>query len=418
MAISKFKKDLGVSTTSSIISFAISLGLSPIMTRLYNPEDYGVFSLINTIGMFVATLALFSIQSAFSIEKSHLKKVQLLGLLSNIALLTFILVFITTLLLVLFIPSISWYFLLLPILILGAMLQRIFFSLSVSHEKFTTIAKARVAHPFIAKSFAIFTAFISQSSAVFLVFFESLGYFVQTFILFKNKETKNLRKYFSRAVDFKSHFTILKRYKSFASYYHMSNLMFIGFTMLQVLIISINYSEYETGLFSLASSMTSLPVQLLSLALASVLYAKMVKIYNNKENLFKFILKVILSFSIIGLIPYGIIYFFGTEIFSFVFGEKWSMSGTIAGIICFNIYLYFIFMPVEAIFRVIKKLKIKFIIDLVFLTTVISVFYYSTLSFTFITAIFYLSISLIMYYLFLTSVVIYFTIRLKYEITN
>lgn len=412
MAISKFKKDLGISTTSSIISFAISLGLSPIMTRLYDPEDYGIFSLINTIGMFVATLALFSIQSAFSVEKSHLKKVQLLGLLSNIALLTFILVFITTLLLVLFIPSISCYFLLLPILILGAMLQRTFFSLSVSHEKFTNIAKARVVHPFMAKIFAIVAAFISQSSALFLILFESLGYFVQTYILFKNKETKNLRKYFSRTIDFKSHFKILKRYKSFASYYHMSNLMFIGFTMLQTLIISINYSEYETGLFSLASSMTSLPVQLLSLALASVLYAKMVKIYDNNENLFKFILKVILSFSIIGLIPYGIIYFFGTEIFSFIFGKKWSMSGEIASIICFNIYMYFIFMPIESLFIIMKRLKVKFYMTSVSLITISIVFFYISSNYKFIDAIFSLTLLLVFHFGVLILTLLYF-IRIK-----
>lgn len=418
MNVSKFKKDLGVSTISSTISFIISIGLSPIMTRLYTPEDYGVFSLINTIGLFIATLAMFSIQSAFSIEKSFLKKVQLLGLLSNIAILTFFLVLIITMLLFIFIPEITWYYLLLPILVLGVITQRIFFSLSVSHEKFTNIAKARVIHPFIAKSFSIIAAFISHSNALFLIIFESLGYFIQTYILFKNKETKNLKKYFSKIFDFKSQMKILKRYKKFASYHHLSNLIFMGFSMIQVLIISINYSEYETGIFSLANSMTSLPVQLISLALASVLYTKMINIYKNNKSLYNFVKKVIFSFGLLGLIPYGIIYFYGSDIFSLVFGDKWSMSGTVASIICLYIYVYFIFMPIDSVFRVLNKLKIKFMIDLILLSTILTIFYISSIKNSFIESIQYLSVSLFIYYLLLTFVVVYISSKVKDENFN
>lgn len=399
VSVSKFRKDLGVSTTSSIISFVISLGLTPIMTRLYTPEDYGIFSLINTISMFLATLALFSLQSAFPLEKSFIRRVQLLGTLTGIIVLTFFILSILSILGVILIDSVSWHFLFLPILVLAVMSQRIFFSLSVSHEKFTHIAKSRVIHPFIAKIFSIIAALISQSNAVFLVLFESLGYFIQTYILFKNKESKNVKRYIKNILDFSRYKKALHRYSHFASYFHLSNLLSATFLMMQPLIISVNYSAQETGLFSLANSMIALPAQLISMATASVIYAKMIKLNNEHKDISTFILKVILIFFCLGLIPYSIINKFGMELFSLVFGKEWIESGKIASILSYSLFVYFIYLPINSIFRVKNRMTLKFKIDFIFLIGIPIIFFIYSIQNEFVNAVKLLAVLIMFYYL-------------------
>ena len=48
--------------------------------------------------------------------------------------------------------------------------------------------------------------------------------------------------------------------------------------MILTIILSIQYSVTETGLFTLAMSMTSLPIQLISMATAWIIYHKLIRI--------------------------------------------------------------------------------------------------------------------------------------------
>ena len=76
--VSKFRKDIGFTTIASILSFIISISLTPIMTRWYEPSDYGTFAIINNIAVFMATVILFSLPNALPMETTWHRQAQLL----------------------------------------------------------------------------------------------------------------------------------------------------------------------------------------------------------------------------------------------------------------------------------------------------------------------------------------------------
>ena len=64
------------------------------------------------------------------------------------------------------------------------------------------------------------------------------------------------------------------------------------------------------------------------------------------------------------IIPFAVIYFFGTELFTFVFGDQWMISGRLSEIMAPWLMLNFIVTPLSTIPLVFNKQKSFFLISL------------------------------------------------------
>ena len=419
--LSKFRKDLGVSMIGSIISFVISLGLTPLMTRLYEPSDYGIFALVNNSATFIATFFLLSLPGAFSIEPFINRRVQLLKAVLHLAVFSFLLSIIIVIIIYMYRyifngqDETEWFLLLFPFLIFAISIQKIGQSLAVANEAFSNIAIARILHPLTAKTFSIFASMITFSSALYLIIFEALGYLIQSFFMLKaRKEPLKILPSLFIKPNLILIRGVMNRYRDFVSYFHLSNMILLAYLMFITIIISLNYSTTETGLFTLANSMTNLPVQLISLATASVVYQKLIKIYKEEEStLFKSVLKLLLIYMLLGIIPYLIIFIFGSELFGFVFGKEWTESGIIASTLAFSVYLQFVIMPIASIFIVTRQLKLKFWIDLVFLPSTIVMIYIVSLNVSFQNTIVVLAFLMALYSL----VTLFFCLKIAWDIS-
>jgi len=397
--LSKFHKDLGIATIASTISFIMSLGLAPVMTRYYTPSDYGTFAVINNIATFIATAILFSLPNALPMESSLSKKIRLLKVLFHLAFFAFFITITTTVLYFLFYfminsstPNLA--FLLLPILVLSISLHRISQGWANSDGDFSAMASARVAHPLIAKPFTILAGILTTSHAIYIVFFEIVGYLSQFYLMVRDRwnQLTNIGKLLSKN-RLKLTIGIIKEYYDFSLYLNLVNLLTLGFITMQTIVITINYSSVETGLFSLAISMISLPIQLIGMATASIIYHKLIHIADKTPQiLFKSTLNILLGYMILGALPYIIIYFYGDELFGFVFGKQWIQSGTIASILALPLFLQFMTMPISSIFRVTKTIKLQFIINIWIITPNMIIFYFASYFQTFYEAVKILSI--------------------------
>lgn len=153
----RFRKNLGIATLATLIGFAISLALTPVMTRLYQPNDYGAFAIINNLATFLASLFLLSLPNALPIIPTWRTRARLLRTLVALTILAFALTTIGTMgyltisYLNGFIDSSQWAFALTPALVLVISLHRITQSWANADGAFTSMAVARVVHPAVAK---------------------------------------------------------------------------------------------------------------------------------------------------------------------------------------------------------------------------------------------------------------------------
>lgn len=96
----------------------------------------------------------------------------------------------------------------------------------------------------------------------------------------------------------------------------------------------------EVGLLGVALNVVALPSSLMANSISQVFYGEILKIGpNNKEHIKKLLVKTNLWIVIISLPPVLILMFFSEEIFIFVFGNDWSISGKFASILC--VYVVF-----------------------------------------------------------------------------
>jgi O-antigen/teichoic acid export membrane protein len=142
-------------------------------------------------------------------------------------------------------------------------------------------------------------------------------------------------------------------------------------------------------------SMAGLPIQLIAMATASIIYHKLIQIADKTpELLFRTTVKILLGYAVLGLVPYLLIYLFGSELFGFIFGHDWTQSGTIASFLALPLFIGFLVMPISSIFRVTKTIKLQFIINFVLIIPIIIIFYLVSLSIPFYDSVYILAVGM------------------------
>jgi O-antigen/teichoic acid export membrane protein len=127
-----------------------------------------------------------------------------------------------------------------------------------------------------------------------------------------------------------------------------------------VLIISRFYSTSDLGFFGLTNLVLSAPLGLIGGSFKDVFYQKTASLigahrYSSALSIFK---RSAFLLSTIGLVLCAILYFFGTDIFRFVFGEGWTRSGEFASLMGISFWIQLTVSPLSSVFNAANRVKI------------------------------------------------------------
>ncbi|MEY4141686.1 MAG: hypothetical protein RL110_1058, partial [Bacteroidota bacterium] len=67
--------------------------------------------------------------------------------------------------------------------------------------------------------------------------------------------------------------------------------------------------------------------------------------------------KTVFTLSLISMVPFTVLFFFGTEIFALVFGERWAVSGSYAETMSFWLMINFVLSPITALPLLLNRQK-------------------------------------------------------------
>jgi len=367
--IANFKKNRYLIQIITLISgtlFAqiVSFLSIPILTRLYTPSEFGLYSLFFAITSMVGIISSLNYEQAIMLPKSKrdAKSILILSIV-----ITIIVSIISIGVIFLFESTIKNYFLqqdyiiyLLPISILIIGLNQIFDAYATREELYRKIALSKVA--------TSSTASISQisSKSIFklngLIVGKIFGDIVGSYLLFRDiKKREKILEDISRD-DIKKN---LKRYISFPKYQMPSNLVNSISQNIPLFMLSVLFSPAIAGFYSLTYRAMLTPILLIANATRSVFYQKASKMYSNGENILPLYIKTTLGLTKIFVIPFMVILIFGQEIFSFVFGEEWREAGLIAQIAVIWFYFSFISAPTNMIFNILDLQKMRLYIQII-----------------------------------------------------
>ena len=319
----------------------LSLLLTPIIARLFSPEDYGEFALYNTVVKNLVVVGTLSLPLAIStVKKSELSKIFNLTI-------TVIIVFtgLFTVGLFLFFPSLDTLFTTTvfsnywPILLLAFTITSIvstLVALNTRLQRFKANTKVSVMEATSAKLLNLSGGWMALNS-LGLILSDFISKILSMAFLIKNlpKEVLFTIPTFSKAKRLLHQFKQIPLFVMPTQWIGTLNNQFI------ILLVAFLFAKEDLGKLTLAIGLLGIPLHLLSNTFQPVITERLTTLKENKntEPFIKFTLLTLLFISVLVFTP---IILLPTSVFTFVLGNNWEGIHPIITIL--SVYYMFLFI--------------------------------------------------------------------------
>jgi len=340
---SEFSRNILTLMTGTTIAQAIPISISPILTRIYTPEDFGVFALYASITMIFGVVVTGRYELALMLPEKDEDAINIFALgfiltvLISLVLLVIVLIFNENIVRLLKNSEIEiWlYFAPISVFLIGMFNLLNYFNNRKKHYK--DIAKATVIKSIILSIIQLTIGFI-KTGAAGLVTGQIISQIFSNIKLAKNiyKDKKLIS-----SINKEDMLKLGKRYIKFPKFSMLAELInSLSYNLLTIL-ISLFFSIKVLGYYSLVYKILSLPSSLIGNSISQVYYQEASKELRNSY-------KIIISFNHVFLkllvsIPiFIVLYFIIEDAFIIVFGNDWSESGIYAKILLPLFFIRFI----------------------------------------------------------------------------
>jgi len=346
--------------TGTIIAQAIPIAISPILTRIYKPEDFGIFALYMSIASIISVIATGQYEIAVMIPEKDDDAFNIVALSIIIAfcvssiILFAVWIFNDQIVSYLGNPEISqWlYFIPLTIFITGIYNPLNYWLNRKKHYKRLAVSRVSQSTASSATNLGmglngfggsglIVGGIVGQSVAT-----GALGWYVwkddkqKIKFIKKSKVIENAKKY--------QDFPKFNALQTFLDSFRLSGVIFL---------ISYFFNLTILGYYSFAMRILQVPLSIIGSSVSQVFYQKAADTYNSNKDMWTIVKKIILKLSLISLPVFLIIGFFAPDVFSFIFGSRWTEVGTYAQILIPWLLISFISSPISTIPLILNKQK-------------------------------------------------------------
>lgn len=324
-----------VLVTGTAAAQAINMALSPIITRLYGPEAFGLLGAFTAIVAIIAPIAALTYPIAIVLPTSEKAAKGLVRLSLSISVVIAIVIAIILLvfkkpIVTLFqIGNIASFLYWIPLVVLFSGFQQVAEQWLIRTKQFRITAKVSILQALILQGGKIGIG-IYYPFAVVLIILTVFGFGLKALMIFIGIKLTNVRKLSEANDESMTIKEIAIKHKDFPKY--MAPEVFINAVSesLPVLMLASFFGPAAAGFYSIGSSVLSVPTQLLANSVGDAFYPRISEAANNDENHTRLITKATLALGAVGILPFGLIVLFGPFLFGFVFGPDWSEAGEYA----------------------------------------------------------------------------------------
>lgn len=361
-----FKSNVLKLMSGSILTQLILLLSSPLITRLYNAEEFGILSLYTAVTTIISTFITGKYELAIVQTKN---KIESFCLLKIISLLGFVSIIILSLLCVIFNTDLREIFQTnslfiiysLPFSILSLAYISTLNYWFIRKANFTVLSISAIIQTIVTTFMQLFLGFCKidlLSNEIGLILSQLLGQVLNVaFLMYKDKEI--IRNMFFKLNDLSQIIKIGKKYIDYPKFILLANLFNKFSVYLPTIFFSIFFSPFIAGFFALAQRTIRIPMTVVGKSVSDVYFKKATDLYIEGNNVLKEkTLKMIKVMFLLGLVPTIILILFGKFLFIIVFGKDWGISGIYASILSIAILFQFVFSPLARIFHIYNKQRL------------------------------------------------------------
>lgn len=365
-AVSKIFHDIMKMVSAGGVQFAITLITTPLMTRLYDPSAYAVFGIIHAMAVTGIGVGLLSLPNAYTLERDHVRRSELMHMM---ALLLGALVFLAMLAAIvmaavdffhsgLLVPA------LFPVLVLTFGLRQILVSRATARTDFSSLALSQIIEPSCSRGGSIALGAALGGHPAFILGSVALGH-LATAALAAKISLRELRTACRILLRTRINtVAVLRRYGDFVIFNTASQqaqpLALLGIQMA----IAAFFSTQIAGYYIFAISILTLPVSLIALTTAPVVYRHFIEIERmDRTALAGRLRRSLFLYILAGTTTMLPVFLFGETIFSVAFGKIWAPAGAVAATLSVAYVSAFALTGVQSIFRVTHRLRLQFMLE-------------------------------------------------------
>ena len=335
--------------------------ISPILTNLYSPEDFGVYGLYFSCTMVLSVIICGRYEMAILLPEKDEERINLLILCLIIAVFIALFLFLIVYFLedwfvsLLGNKSMKSQFIYIPIsvFVIGVF-QAMNYWVNIKKE-YKQLSISRVS-----RSFTTSISGILLSSTIFkasgLILSDLLGQFISFIYLFNRIWKQTLQ--FHKHISINNIKNVAIRYKDFPLFNVASGLLDKASSHAPVFLLALFFTSRDAGFFALALRIVSAPVSLVSISIGDVFRQEASEAYIRDGSCHEIFMKTFKKLMVIAIPGFIIGFTVVKLLFIPVFGEKWAMAGQYSEIMFLMFFLQFTLSPLSSMFIIAEKQNI------------------------------------------------------------
>ncbi len=330
----------GTATSQLIVLF-----MMPLLSRHYAAIAFGEWALFIAIAATLGVISALRLDASVLLPFRRSDSIRLIK--AAIITTTATTLLLTLVLLVLFSTGVinQPIFTMLPLMVLLSGYMQTLVVWNNRNSNYKKIVQARIAQSAgtAALNFFFMFAVTGNGESIDLILSSIIGQLLGLIFILKNpaniKIEKNLRFWYYLKIPR----NLLYRYRDFPFYSTPEALLGTFSAMLPLYVVNHLFSRYDGGQVALAWRFLMFPTALIGGAVSTVIAQRFVYKLGKGQSIAKDMLNVWMTALLVGLAPALVINNFGSDIFLFLFSDKWVDAGNLTAHIVVFVYLLFSF---------------------------------------------------------------------------
>lgn len=358
---SEFAVNVLTLMTGTTIAQAFPIAFSPILTRIYEPEDLGTLAIYLSIVAIFSNLITLKYELAIIIPEKDEDSASLTVLSILIAAILSVVILIIVIIFNTELTDLfgrgnkeisKWlYFVPITIFFIG-----VYNSLSYwfnRKKEYKTLAVSKVVN-MSGMTFSQIIFGLFKMIPIGLLFGVILGRLLSVLMLVKRAFKKGNTSIYSIAT--KKRMKIqANKYKRFPIYSLPADSINVISNQLPVFFIGKYFGADILGNYALMERILGAPVSLIGKAVSDVFRQKASEDYITKGNCEEIFLKTLKTLSLFAIAPTLLLFFVAPVVFDFIFGEEWRIAGELAQIMAVLFFFRFVISPLGYMFYIAEK---------------------------------------------------------------
>ncbi|MEM7230911.1 MAG: oligosaccharide flippase family protein [Planctomycetota bacterium] len=351
-------------SSASAVGQALPFLVSPVLTRLFAPEHFGLAGVYLAMGGLFAVAASLRYELAIVLPEKE-DVASSVTALSILCALTFAVVVGGIFALDAYLPWASstfpiWVVALVPPLVLSSSLVTILNQFLTRYESFGALARSRLINTFFGSGAKLGAGIAGFASAWALVGATVLAQAMTVVYLLVTPRAKRLS---FRGVSARSILLAARQYRNFP-YFAMGSGFLVELSLrLPLVFLAFEYSSRTLGFFVFAQMILRLPMGVVARSIGQVLVSKAARAESGAlSSLVGETFRLLVA---LGTLPILLLGVAGAPLFSFVFGSEWAEAGLYSQVLSLAILVEFVTAPLNQLFNVLERQKQAFRLNLV-----------------------------------------------------